>query len=90
MEIVLNSVKYKVVKNERDAIDVNELEEKMTDYFFQFDTILGDYAYGKLRLKGFNKRENKNFKPYNDEAKLRDYIEKYCAYGCRHFVITKA
>lgn len=89
MEIIVNNVKYKVIKNVRDALDIAELEEKLTDYFDGFDYILGDYAYGKLRLKGFNNKENKNFKPYNDIATLDNYIETNCAYGCRHFVISK-
>lgn len=89
MEIVINSVKYNVIKNERDALNVLELEEKLTDYFDDFDYILGDYAYGKLRLKGFNNKENKNFKPYNDIAMIDEYIKNHCAYGCRHFIITK-
>ncbi len=89
MEIIINNVKYEVIKNVGDAIDVTELEAKVTDYFDDFDYILGDYAYGKLRLKGFNNKENKNFKPYNDIATLDEYIENHCAYGCRHFVISK-
>lgn len=89
MEIIINNIKYKVERNVRDALDVKELEEKLTDYFYDFDYVLGDYAYGKLRLKGFNNKDNKNFKPINDISTLDDYIENNCAYGCRHFVISK-
>ena len=89
MEINVNGVKYIVLLNVRDALDVNELEEKLTEYFDDFDYVLGDYAYGKLRLKGFNNKDNKNFKPFNDIDTLDDYIKNNCAYGCRHFVISK-
>lgn len=89
MEIVVNDKKYEVVRNVRDALNEDELKEKMTEYFDDFDYILGDYAYGKLRLKGFNNKDNKNFKSYNDISTLDDYIENNCAYGCRHFVISK-
>ena len=89
MEIVIKNVKYNVIKNERDALNLTDLEDKLTDYFDNFDYILGDYAYGKLRLKGFNNKENKNFKPYNDIDTIDDYIKNHCAYGCRHFIITK-
>ena len=89
MEINVNGVKYTVLLNMRDALDVKELEEKLTDYFDDFDYVLGDYAYGKLRLKGFNNKENKKFKPFNDIDTLDDYIKNNCAYGCRHFVISK-
>lgn len=89
MKIVVNNVEYEVIKSVGTDIDIEELTEYMTDYFDAFDYILGDYAYGKLRLKGFNKKENKNFKPINDYASLDDYIEKHCAFGCRHFVISR-
>ncbi len=89
MQIKIHDTLYEVIKNEKDAIDIEELENCITDYFDNFDYIFGDYAYGKLRLKGFNNKDNKNFKPYNDIATLDSYIEKYCAYGCRHFVISR-
>lgn len=89
MEIVINDEKYKVIKNEKDAIDISEISSCLTDYFDSFDYIFGDYAYGKLRLKGFNNKDNKNFKPINDYSKIDDYISNYCAYGCRHFIIEK-
>ena len=63
MTIKINNIEYDVIKNVKDAINVEDLETCLTDYFDSFDYILGDYAYGKLRLKGFNNKENKNFKP---------------------------
>lgn len=89
MEIVIRDNKYELVRNVRDAFNLEELEEKMTDYFDEFDYVLGDYAYSKLRLKGFNDKSNKHFKPINDYAKLDDYIKNNCAYGCKYFVIAK-
>lgn len=89
MEFIIHSQKYELTKNVKDAFDLKELESKFTDYFDSFDYVLGDYAYGKLRLKGFNNKENKNFKPYNDIDTLDDYIENHCAFGCRYFVISK-
>ena len=88
-KITVNGIEYEVIKNEKDAINIEDLEKSITEYFDDFDYIFGDYAYGKLRLKGFNNKENKNFKPYNDIATLDSYIETYCAYDCRHFVISK-
>ena len=59
MKIVeVNSKKYEVIKDYRDALDIDEVNDKLTDYFESFDYILGDYAYGKLRLKGFNDNSN--------------------------------
>lgn len=90
MEIVkINDKKYEVVKNVRDALNTQELEEMLTDYFDEFDYIVGDIAYNKLRLKGFNEKTNKNFKPINDVATVEDYIAKNCAYGCKWFMIRE-
>lgn len=88
MEITVNEKKYEVIEG-KDVIDTELLQEKITDYFDDFDYILGDYAYGKLRLKGFNDKNNKNFKPMNDYAKIHDYIKNNCAYGCKYFILKK-
>ena len=66
MKITINNKTYEVIKNEKDAIDEEVLKEAITEYFENFDFIVGDWAYGKLRLKGFNDKSNKNFKPIND------------------------
>ena len=71
MKITINDVTYEVVKNEKEAIDEEVLKEKITDYFDSFDYIVGDWAYGKIRLKGFNEKTNKNFKQLNEEDKNR-------------------
>ncbi len=89
MNITINDVTYEVIKNEKDAIDEEVLKEKITDYFEPFDYIVGDWAYGKVRLKGFNNKSNKGFKKINDIDMVNEYIEKYCAYGCRYFIIKK-
>ncbi len=89
MKITVHDIEYKVERNIKEALNVEELEEKLTDYFYDFDYILGDYAYGKLRLKGFNNQENKNFKTYNDVSTVDTYLKENCAYGCRYFLLAK-
>lgn len=89
MEVIIDNKKYVVIKNEKDAIDILDLEGKITEYYDNFDYIFGDYAYGKVRLKGFNEKGNKHLKPINDIKKLEDYIDKYCAYGCKYFLLKK-
>ena len=89
MNYVINGKKYLLVKNYRDALNEEELLEKLTDYFEKFDYVLGDYAYGKLRLKGFNNKNNEGYKTINDYANVSEYISKYCAYGCRYFILQK-
>ncbi len=87
--VVINEKKYQVIKNVGNAIDCEELAKIITDYFDDFDYIVGDIAYGKIRLKGFNSKTNKNFKDYNDVDKVEDYIRDNCAYGCRWFMISE-
>lgn len=89
MIIEIKNKKYKVVKDEDKTIDINMLEEMMTDYFDCYDYIVGDWAYNKLRLKGFNKKNNKFYKEINDYNKVDSYIKNNCAYGCKYFILEK-
>ena len=57
--VVIDDKKYEVMENVKDALNIEDLEGKITEYYDGFDYILGDYAYGKVRLKGFNDKENK-------------------------------
>ena len=87
--IEVNNNKYQVIKTNIEKLEMEELQDKLTDYFDDFDYIVGDYAYSKLRLKGFNKKENPNFKNINDFAKKDEYLQNYCAYGCKYFILEK-
>lgn len=90
MEIIeIDNKKYEVIKNYKDAIDIEDLTGCITEYFDNFDYILGDYAYGKVRLKGFNEKGNKYFKPINDYSKIDNYIKNNCAYECKYFIIKR-
>ena len=88
-EITINNVNYEVIENNGDAIDIDLLAEKITDYFDGYDYIVGDWAYSKLRLKGFYDSKNKNCKKFNDIANIKDYLDNKCAYGCRWFSIKR-
>lgn len=87
--IEVNNNKYQVIETNIEKLEMEELQDKLTDYFDDFDYIVGDYAYSKLRLKGFNKKENPNFKNINDFAKKDEYLQNYCAYGCKYFILEK-
>jgi len=49
--IIINNKKYQVMKNYKDALNVEELKEKLTEYFDDFDYIVGDIAYSKLSFE---------------------------------------
>ncbi len=90
MEVIINEQKYKLIKNYRDGFDLDVVKEKTTDYFDGYDYLFGDWAYGKLRLKGFYNKNNKKVKSMNNIENLDEYIEKNCAYGCRYFLLERA
>ena len=91
MKIILNEIEYKLLEDYRDCFLLDEVKEKLndTDYFNEFDYILGDYSYDKLRLKGFYKKDNKNAKELNSFEFIKDYINDYCSYGCKYFILEK-
>ena len=88
-KIVLNKQEYELIKNIKDGFDLDAVVEKCTDYFDNYDYIVGDWAYSKLRLKGFNDKNNSNYKKINDKNNIEKYIQKNCAYGCKWFVLHK-
>ncbi|MDD4705588.1 MAG: DUF1027 domain-containing protein [Bacilli bacterium] len=87
--ITLDNNKYKLIVNYRDGFDLEALKEKYTEYFYPYDYILGDWSYGKVRLKGFYKPENKNCTDINNFKNHETYLKDNCAYECRHFIIEK-
>lgn len=89
MEVIINDHKYVLIKNEKEGFELETVKEKMTEYFDEYDFVVGDWAYGKIRLKGFNKKNHKHYNKFNDSEKIENYIEEYCAYGCKYFVIER-
>lgn len=88
-KIEINGKNYEILRNDKECINIEELKEKITDYFYEFDYIFGDYSYDKVRLKGFLESNNKNVKRINDIKYLEDYIENYCSFGSRVFLLKK-
>ena len=71
---------YKLTKG-KENFDYEEVKKLFTDYFKDYDYILGDYSYGKVRLKGFYDSNNKKVKNINDIKYLDKYIKEYCSPG---------
>ena len=86
---VINDINYELIKDENDIFDEEEIKSLVTDYFESFDYIFGDMAYGKIRLKGFNDKGNKNYKKINAIESLDTYLKKYCAYNAKYFLLKK-
>lgn len=80
---------YEIERDFGECFCLEEIREKVTDYFDEFDYIFGDYSYDKLRLKGFNEKKNKHYRKINDIAMLDSYILEFCSYGAHYFLLKK-
>lgn len=86
---ILNEKEYELIDNYKEGFDYDEVKNRYTEYFDDYDYIVGDWAYGKLRLKGFCDSKNKLNNKINDISTKDKYLKESCAYDCRYFVLKK-
>lgn len=89
MMVDVDGKKYKLVKDYKDAFNEEEFLSRFTDYFYDYDYIVGDISYGKLRLKGFNLKNSSGFNSINDYSRLEKYLKENCSYDCKYFILKK-
>ncbi len=87
--ILLEDKEYELIDDIKGGFDLDELKKKYTDYFYNYDYIVGDWAYGKMRLKGFCEDKNQMNRDLNNIKNLQKYISENCAYNCKYFVIKR-
>lgn len=87
--MIIGNNKYELIENYKEGFDINTLKELYTDYFDDYDYILGDWSYGKLRLKGFCDRINQKCNRINDIKYKDKYVKELCSYDCSYFLIKK-
>ena len=88
-KIEINNIEYEVIKDYKNAFNKTEFQEKCTDYFIDFDYIVGDIAYNKLRLKGFYDAKNKKVSKINNFSNIEKYLKEDCAVDCKYFIVKK-
>ena len=88
-KVVVNDMEYEVIVNHREAFDEEDFLSKCTDYFYDYDYIVGDIAYSKLRLKGFYDEKNKKATEINNFKNKDNYLKEYCACDCKYFIVKK-
>lgn len=87
--ICIEEIKYELIDNYKDAFNEEQFKEKCTDYFYDYDYIIGDIAYGRLRLKGFYDHNNKKAQKINDFDNKDNYFLTNCASDCKYFIVKK-
>lgn len=88
-KIKLEENEYELIKDEKEGFDEELIKTKYTDYYEDYDYIVGDVAYGKVRLKGFYNSDNKKVKEINNYKNVDKYINNNCAYACKYFILKK-
>ena len=88
-KVTLENQEWELIENYKEGYDEQALKDRYTDYFENYDYIVGDWSYGKLRLKGFCKKINKLCNKTNDIKFKDDYIKNLCSYECKYFIVQK-
>lgn len=74
---------YEVLKNVRDALNIQKFEDAyLEEYFDSYDYIVGDIASELLRLKGFNSKDY-------SYRKIPEYLAESCVYKCGFFILRR-
>ena len=87
--IKIEDKEYEIITNYKNGYDEEAFINRYTDYFCDFDYVVGDWAYGKLRLKGFYDNKNSKCKDINNFDNLENYLKENCAFDCAYFVAKR-
>ena len=87
--IEVETNKYKLIKDYKEAFNLEEFTQRYTEYFKDYDYIVGDIAYSKLRLKGFYNKDNKKVNKINNYQNVDKYLIENCANDCKYFILEK-
>lgn len=88
-KIKINEIEFEIIDDYKNGFEKEAFEQKYTDYFDNYDYVIGDWSYGKLRLKGLCDKGNKIFNKINDYNNVSVYLKEECAYDCRYFIAKK-
>jgi len=88
-KIEVENNKYELITDYKSGFDLEMFTSHYTDFFEDYDYLVGDIAYGKLRLKGFYNSDNKKVKEINNYKNLDKYLHEDCAVECKYFVLKK-
>ena len=79
--LLIKEEPYQLVLNYREGFDLLAFENR---YF-----IVGDWGFEQLRLRGFYQIGQAKVPKDQTIDFLEDYLNEYCNFGCRYFVLAK-
>ncbi|MBE3595280.1 MAG: YutD family protein [Candidatus Carbobacillus altaicus] len=80
---------FELIRDVRGAFQLEAFRARYLDYLDKYDYIVGDWGYGQLRLKGFYAENRKSAPPDQRIDALDQYIQEYCNFGCKYFVVRR-
>ena len=87
--IEVETNKYNLIKDYKEAFNLEEFTQRYTEYFKDYDYIVVDIAYSKLRLIGFYNKSNKKVNKINNYQNVDKYLIDNCANDCKYFILEK-
>ncbi|MFD1671698.1 YutD family protein [Agrilactobacillus yilanensis] len=88
-QLMINGVDYEVVKDHKEAFDVDKLNDCYSDILNKYDYIVGDWGYDQLRLRGFYRDNNHQANRDQLISTFEDYLYEYCNFGCAYFILKR-
>ncbi|BAK21636.1 YutD family protein [Melissococcus plutonius] len=87
--IFVGEDQYQLVKEYKEAFDIEKFGERYSAILSRYDFIVGDWGHEQLRLRGFFKSTNNRSNPDQRINALEDYLYEYCNFGCAYFVLEQ-
>lgn len=87
--LVIDNLKFELIDSRGDALDEVAITERWNEVLNRYDFIVGDWGYDSLRLKGFFDDKNSKASYDNKISTVKDYLEEYCNFGCRYFILKR-
>lgn len=86
---IIENLKFELIDSRGEAFDEIAITERWNEVLNRYDYVVGDWGYDSLRLKGFFDDRNPKSSYDNKISTVKDYLEEYCNFGCRYFILRR-